>query len=69
MIPQRVQLAGFLCYKDKQEVRFDGAYMFANPTVCHWVAAKFDIPVLAVVFNNARYGAVRRATPDLRVTR
>jgi len=40
----------------------DGAYMFANPTVCHWVAAKFDIPVLAVVFNNARYGAVRRAT-------
>jgi acetolactate synthase I/II/III large subunit len=40
----------------------DGAYMFANPTVCHWVAAKFDTPVLAVVFNNARYGAVRRAT-------
>ncbi len=40
----------------------DGAYMFANPTVCHWVADKFEIPVLAVVFNNARYGAVRRAT-------
>ena len=40
----------------------DGAYMFANPTVCHWVAQKFDIPVLAVVFNNSRYGAVRRAT-------
>jgi len=40
----------------------DGAYMFANPTVSHWVAAKFDIPVLAVVFNNSRYGAVRRAT-------
>ncbi len=40
----------------------DGAYMFANPTVCHWVAAKFDLPVLAVVFNNSRYGAVRRAT-------
>ena len=40
----------------------DGAYMFANPTVCHWVSAKFDIPVLTVVFNNSRYGAVRRAT-------
>jgi acetolactate synthase-1/2/3 large subunit len=40
----------------------DGAYMFANPTVCHWVAGKFDIPVLTVVFNNSRYGAVRRAT-------
>lgn len=40
----------------------DGAYMFTNPTVCHWVADKFDIPVLTVVFNNSRYGAVRRAT-------
>ena len=40
----------------------DGAYMFANPTVCHWVAAKFELPVLTVVFNNSRYGAVRRAT-------
>ena len=28
MIPQRVQLAGFLCYKDKQEVRFDGARLW-----------------------------------------
>jgi acetolactate synthase I/II/III large subunit len=40
----------------------DGAYMFANPTVCHWVADKFAIPVLTVIFNNSRYGAVRRAT-------
>ena len=40
----------------------DGAYMFGNPTVCHWVADKFDIPVLTVIFNNSRYGAVRRAT-------
>jgi acetolactate synthase-1/2/3 large subunit len=40
----------------------DGAYMFTNPTVAHWVADKFDIPVLTVIFNNSRYGAVRRAT-------
>jgi acetolactate synthase-1/2/3 large subunit len=40
----------------------DGAYMFTNPTVAHWVADKFALPVLAVVFNNSRYGAVRRAT-------
>src|SRR3954451_5619743 len=40
----------------------DGAYMLANPTVCHWVAEKFEIPVLTVIFNNSRYGAVRRAT-------
>ena len=40
----------------------DGAYMFTNPTVCHWVADKFALPVLTVVFNNSRYNAVRRAT-------
>jgi len=40
----------------------DGAYMFANPTACHWTSAKYGLPILTVVFNNARYGAVRRAT-------
>jgi acetolactate synthase-1/2/3 large subunit len=40
----------------------DGAYMFTNPTVCHWVAETFKLPILTVVFNNSRYGAVRGAT-------
>ncbi len=40
----------------------DGAYMFANPMVGHWVAANHGLPILAIVFNNSRYGAVRRAT-------
>ncbi len=40
----------------------DGAYMFANPTVGHWVSAKFGLPTLTVIYNNSRYGAVRRAT-------
>ena len=40
----------------------DGAYMFGNPTVGHWVSAKHGLPILAIVFNNSRYGAVRRAT-------
>ena len=40
----------------------DGAYMFANPMVGHWVAAKHGLPILTIVFNNARYGAVRGAT-------
>ena len=40
----------------------DGAYMFANPMVGHWVAAKHGLPILTVVFNNSRYGAVRRST-------
>ncbi len=43
----------------------DGAYVFANPTACHWVSAVNDLPVLVVVFNNGLYGAVRNATLDL----
>ena len=40
----------------------DGAYMFANPTVGHWVSAAHKLPILTIIFNNSRYGAVRRAT-------
>jgi acetolactate synthase-1/2/3 large subunit len=40
----------------------DGAYVFANPTACHWIARAHDLPVLTVVFNNQLYGAVRNAT-------
>ncbi len=40
----------------------DGAYMFSNPTVGHWVAEKHKLPILTVVFNNSRYGAVRNST-------
>jgi acetolactate synthase-1/2/3 large subunit len=40
----------------------DGAYMFANPMAGHWVAGTHKLPILTVVFNNSRYGAVRRST-------
>jgi acetolactate synthase I/II/III large subunit len=40
----------------------DGAYMFANPTVCHAIAESQKLPTLTVIYNNALYGAVRRAT-------
>jgi acetolactate synthase-1/2/3 large subunit len=40
----------------------DGSYMFANPMVGHWVSAVHNLPILTIVFNNSRYGAVRRAT-------
>jgi acetolactate synthase-1/2/3 large subunit len=40
----------------------DGAYLFSNPTVCHWVEQAHDCPVLTIIFNNSRYGAVRKAT-------
>jgi acetolactate synthase-1/2/3 large subunit len=43
----------------------DGAYMFGNPTVGHWVAGKYELPILAIVFNNSRYAAVRRATMSM----
>lgn len=40
----------------------DGAYMFANPTACHWTAQMYDLPVLTIIFNNQLYGAVRNST-------
>jgi acetolactate synthase-1/2/3 large subunit len=40
----------------------DGAYMFANPTAGHWVAGAHKLPILVVLFNNSRYGAVRHST-------
>ena len=40
----------------------DGAYLFANPAACHHVSARYALPVLTVVYNNARWGAVDAAT-------
>jgi len=40
----------------------DGAYVFANPTACHWASEVHKLPILTIVFNNALYGAVRGAT-------
>ena len=43
----------------------DGAYMFANPMVGHWVSATHKLPILTIVFNNSRYAAVRNATVSM----
>jgi acetolactate synthase I/II/III large subunit len=43
----------------------DGAYMFANPMVAHWVSDVHKIPILTIVFNNSLYGAVRGATMSM----
>jgi acetolactate synthase-1/2/3 large subunit len=40
----------------------DGAYMFGNPTPGHFVSESMRLPVLFVIFNNARWAAVHRAT-------
>jgi len=39
----------------------DGAYMFGNPTPCHFVSQAFGIPTLTVIFNNGVWNAVRNA--------
>ena len=36
--------------------------MFSNPLVGHWVSSAHDLPILTILFNNTRYGAVRNAT-------
>lgn len=43
----------------------DGAYMFANPTACHYTSQMHKLPVMTVIYNNALYGAVRGATLDM----
>ena len=60
-------LGAKLAAPDRQVVSVlgDGAYMFANPTACHYVAQMQKLPVLTVIYNNALYGAVRRATLDM----
>ena len=40
----------------------DGGMIFANPTACHWAAEAHELPIVMVIFNNGRYGAVRNAT-------
>jgi len=46
----------------------DGAYMFGNPTAGHQLARTQDLPVLFIVFNNARWeeveGSALRVFPD-----
>ena len=43
----------------------DGAYLFANPAACHHVAARYELPLLTVVYNNSRWGAVDGATQSV----
>jgi acetolactate synthase I/II/III large subunit len=40
----------------------DGSYMFGNPTPTHMVSRALGLPMLFVICNNGRWGAVHRAT-------
>ncbi len=43
----------------------DGAYVFNNPTCCHWVSEAHGLPLLVIIFNNGMYGAVRNSTLEM----
>jgi len=43
----------------------DGSYMFGNPTPAHFVSQANQLPILFVVFNNAGWSAVLKATQDM----
>jgi acetolactate synthase I/II/III large subunit len=43
----------------------DGAYMFAVPSACHFVAAAYGLPILTIVYNNQSWGAAKAATRSL----
>ncbi|MEO6626773.1 MAG: thiamine pyrophosphate-requiring protein [Burkholderiaceae bacterium] len=43
----------------------DGAYIFANPPACHQTAAAYGLPVLTIICNNGKWGAVEQATRSL----
>lgn len=40
----------------------DGCYLFSVPSVCHYVSAHYQLPILVVIFNNQSYRAVQRGT-------
>jgi acetolactate synthase-1/2/3 large subunit len=39
----------------------DGSYMFGSPAAAHWVSRRMNLPVLFLVWNNARWNAVSSA--------
>ena len=57
-------LGAKLAARDKTVVACvgDGSYMFGVPEAGHWVSRKMNLPVLYVVWNNARWSAVEGAT-------
>jgi acetolactate synthase I/II/III large subunit len=40
----------------------DGSYMFGVPSAAHWAARRYNLPVLIIVWNNAKWNAVEGAT-------
>jgi acetolactate synthase-1/2/3 large subunit len=43
----------------------DGSYMFGVPSAAHWAARRYNLPVLLIVWNNAKWSAVESATRNV----
>ncbi len=43
----------------------DGSYMFGVPSAAHWAARRYNLPVLIIVWNNAKWSAVESATRNV----
>jgi acetolactate synthase-1/2/3 large subunit len=43
----------------------DGSYMFGVPSAAHWAARRYSLPVLIIVWNNAKWSAVESATRNV----
>ncbi|MBV9599584.1 MAG: thiamine pyrophosphate-requiring protein [Chloroflexi bacterium] len=43
----------------------DGSYVFGVPSAAHWAARRYDLPVLVIVWNNAKWSAVESATRNV----
>ncbi len=43
----------------------DGSYMFGVPSAAHWTARRYALPVLIIVWNNAKWSAVEMATRNV----
>jgi acetolactate synthase-1/2/3 large subunit len=43
----------------------DGSYLFGVPSAGHWLSRNMNLPVLYIVWDNARWGSVTAATRDI----
>jgi len=43
----------------------DGSYIFGVPSAAHWAARRYNLPVLIIVWNNAKWSAVEMATRNV----
>lgn len=43
----------------------DGSYIFANPAACHHAMAMHDLPVLTIISNNGKWGAVEMSAKGM----